>query len=92
MQSRVGLLRRTKIVFHSQVDLDASTREPATPRLANSGGFAISVIPSVSTKKAACLFFLATGHRGLNVINPKKREIRHASIIRRRCQRDGGPG
>ena len=50
-QRRVRLLRRPKIIFYAEVNLNFTTRKPAATALGQFGGFAISVMPSTSTKK-----------------------------------------
>ena len=76
-EGRVCLLRRTEIVFHTEVNLNGSTLEPASTALGKLGRFwQLCHAQDISIKTPSRLFS-ACGHSKLDVIDRSEWSVGH---------------
>ena len=81
-QRRVRLLRRTKIIFHAEMNLNFTTRKPAASALGQFGWFCDFRHAKYVDKKATRRLLAARWHGELHVIDVKKRIFRQGSAMR----------
>jgi len=81
-QRRVRLLRRPKIIFYAEVNLNFTTGKPAATALSQFGWFCDFRHAKYVDKKATRRLLTAGWHGELHVIDLEKRIFRQGSAMR----------